>query len=126
MKIAKVTSEDPKYPRKASLAVRAGALAAAAVIAAGSAGCTSKPVQLDGDIAVEETPIVTEEPEPTEELELMGDVMVDPGMLTEPTEGAEADPDAQAQPTDDGSWHTMGVPPIEATEIAPESGSEDK
>lgn len=117
MKVTKVPEHDPKYPRKPSaIAIKAGAIAAAAVIAAGSAGCGPFTA---GAPAVEETPgvmgapVVEETPCVTDEPELMGDVAADPGSFIgtdDPSEGRRA----------------MGEPPIDGTEIAPDEGSEDK
>lgn len=102
MKVTKVNEYEAGYPRKNGVAARVGALAAAALIAGASAGCRSpKPtisgapavdptpeiteeVVLDGDVAVEETPIVSEVPD------IMGEIMPDPGSIEEPEEGGDS------------------------------------
>ena len=79
MKVEKVAPAEPKYPNMSkALAVKVGAVAAAAMLLGASTGCRSYKPATGG------TPMVTETPAPTEEPALMGDVAV--AETPEPTE----------------------------------------
>ena len=73
MKIEKIQGYEPEYPRKNGVAVKLGAVAAAAVLAAGTfAGCRP---ETGGQPLPDTTPVVTVEPA------LEGDVIADPTEL---------------------------------------------
>ena len=94
MKVNKISSYSPDYPKKGGLLPKLGAAAAVAVLAVSSAACrpqfggaplvseppqttggiaieTDEPV-LDGEVALDDTEVVTEAPA------LMGDVVISP------------------------------------------------
>lgn len=111
MKVNKIESYSPEYPSKRrSAAVKLGAAAAAAVLAASSTvGCLPR---ASGYMEYRPTdePALTEIAEPTEEAVLMGDVAVETEPAEEPTavptETVEltgiilADPDTTVAPDD--------------------------
>jgi hypothetical protein len=79
MRVERISPAEPKYPnRSKALALKVGAVAAAAMLVGASTGCRwFKP-------ATGGAPMIYETPEPTEEAELMGDVVIE--VTPEPTE----------------------------------------
>lgn len=76
MKIEKLKGYEPEYPRKKSAAVKLGAIAAAAVLAAGTfAGCRPDKPELAGAPVVDTTPTATAEPV------IEGELAADPTVL---------------------------------------------
>ncbi|MBQ1818312.1 MAG: hypothetical protein II124_06720 [Clostridia bacterium] len=98
MKISKLGGYEPKYPqRPCGAGKKLAALTAAAVLAAGMAGCRSQKPALSGAPYVpDDTPICTEaaepsttglinfDPEYSEEPALEGDVAVEPAEIDAP------------------------------------------